>query len=162
MRFMLTGHRGGAPTEVIADNFVSAVVSYRSISRQRVTSLSYFCEDPAHLHHPDGPWHPADELLGEIRQYGTLAGPVTVEASTPGHGHPPLADWVIWNAEREIAGYIVDSRDGDPSTRSPEDENARPFESWWGGSAGTQIGEYHDLEDAATVAALWTAKSRKL
>ena len=152
MRFMLTGHRGGGPVEVIAKDFASAVVAFRDVHRARVTGVSWWCEDKGHGHAPDGQWHAADELLEEVHQYDGARGPVTVTVNQPGSGHAVQADWVVWYGS-DLAGYIVDQRE-DASARPPEDEADRPYEAWHAlPGPKAYIGERHTLQEAALVVA---------
>lgn len=151
MRFLVTGHRQGEPTEIVAQDYRKAVVAFRLATGQRAVAISEWCENPQHLH-ADGQWEPADELLAEVFQYEAARGPLTVFPNYPGSGWAPMADWAVFAQDGELAGFVVDSRRGDASASSPDDESERPFESWlWPGQARDLLGEWHSLRGASIV-----------
>jgi hypothetical protein len=159
MRFQLTGHRAGTPVEVQADSIEAAIIEFQWRQGQRVIRASGYSEARQR-------WEAIDDLLESFPQFdgSVWGGQLLAEPNTgSGQGHPAQADWVIWH-KGVITGYVVDSRDflQPASAESPEDEDETPFEAWWGGSAGTQIGSYHSLRGAATAVTGHYAKSRKL
>lgn len=67
MKFLITGDRSGGPVEIEADNFRLAVAKFCEDSGQRAISLSWWCENPQHVHW-GGQWESADELLRQVNQ----------------------------------------------------------------------------------------------
>lgn len=148
MKFI--AYTSGTPGKVAVEgsSFREAVLLACQLTGGKVTALSAWNEERKQ-------WEPSFDLLQKVFQYETGFGWAVVIPNWTGSGHPGGADWVVFQGRTgKVAGLVSDSRDGDASPLSPEDddgeEQEKPFEAWKGTRPGDYFADYHSLRGTAT------------